>query len=271
MEDQVFFNHSPATNHFSAKVIKQLDFVRKLAQKKYFAKVETHNNFPTGTGIASSASGFAALSLAASKAIGLNLTLKELSILARKGSGSACRSVPDGFVKWHKGSTDDSSYASSLYPANYWSIHDSIVVVSEGEKMVSSLGGHSLASTSLLYPSRLKNITKSLATIELALQRKDFTLLGETTESEALNMHAVMMTSNPSLIYWTAATVKVIEQVKYLRSEGIECYFTIDAGANVHIISQSSQAEKIKKHFMNLTYVKRVIVAQPSDGAKLVE
>ncbi len=270
-EDRVFFNQVLATDVFSNKVIEHLNIVRSLAGKQCFAQVDTHNNFPTGAGIASSASGFAALSLAATKAIGLNLTPKEVSILARKGSGSACRSIPDGFVKWHKGRNDATSYASSLYPASYWLIHDIIVVVSESEKGVSSLSGHSLAATSLLYRSHVRNISNRLASIELALQRKDFTLLGETTESEALNLHAVMMTSNPSLMYWTAETIKVIEQVKHLRSKGVECYFTLDAGANVHVLSLAAEVEKIRTFFNNLAYVRQVIDAQPADGARLIE
>ena len=130
------------------RAIKHLDRVRALAKVSEFAKVVTKNNFPTGTGLSSSASGFAALTVAATKAAGLNLPEKELSILARQGSGSACRSIADGFVEWIDGDTSDTSYAISLYPPGYWDIVDVVAVVSEGRKDVSTSEGQKLVRSS---------------------------------------------------------------------------------------------------------------------------
>ena len=128
-----------------------------------YARVESQNNFPTGAGLASSASGFAALSLAASQAAGLELDEKDLSRLARTGSGSACRSIPGGFVEWQAGSNDEDSYAYSIAPPNHWDIVDCVALVSQDEKTVSSTSGHSLASTSILQPSRLADAPRRLS------------------------------------------------------------------------------------------------------------
>ena len=269
--DQVQFNGAVAPDKFTAKVTKQLDWVRSIAGTTARAQVNTTNNFPTGAGIASSASGMAALSVAGAKALGLDLSTTELSILARKGSGSACRSIPDGFVIWHKGTDDASSYAESLYPADYWDIHNTIVVVQQGEKKVSSLAGHQSALTSTLYPSRISAISKSVAETLSALKRRDFTALGETAEAEAINLHAIMMTSRPSVMYWSPETLLVIEHVKALREAGVECYFTIDAGANVHVLSQGSSVKKVAAKFSHAPFVKTVISAQPAIGARVLD
>src|SRR3989338_2743092 len=133
------------------RVSKQLDRVRKIAKFSYKAKVVSQNNFPSGTGLSSSASGFAALTLAASKSAGLSLSEKELCILARQGSGSACRSIPDGFVEWIAGNTSETSYAYSLHPANYWDILDVVVIVSQHKKEISSTKGQELVASSTFY------------------------------------------------------------------------------------------------------------------------
>src|SRR3989304_6673895 len=118
-KDEVIINGGGLEAGEAERVIKHLDRVRKMANISLKAKVVSNNNFPTGTGLSSSSSGFAALTLAASKAAGLNLSEKELSILARQGSGSACRSIPDGFVEWLDGDTNETSYAVSLYPPSF--------------------------------------------------------------------------------------------------------------------------------------------------------
>lgn len=269
-EDEITLAGRPVSDLFAKKVIKQLDRVRELAGVKTRFLIETENSFPTGAGIASSASGMSALSLAAASALKLKLSQQELSILARKGSGSASRSIPDGFVRWHQGDSDQSSYAESLYPADYWDLHNLVVVVAQAEKKVSSLAGHQLAETSPLYESRLKHIKDSLNSVVQALKNQDFTLLGVTAEAEALNMHAVMMTSQPSLIYWAPDTLRILQQVADLRNDGQECYFTIDAGANVHVLTEAKNAQKIMKFFESQDYVKQVIDNLPARGAHLV-
>jgi len=254
-----------------ARIIEHLDRVRKMAKIGFSARVKTKNNFPKGTGIASSASGFSALSLAAAKAAGLNLSLKEVSILARLGSGSACRSVPDGFVEWEKGNSSSSSYAYSLYSPDYWDVVDLVVLVSEQSKKISSTKGHSMVKSSPFTQARIKGVNQRLRKIKKALKEKDFTLLGETIEEEALNMHAVMMTSIPSLIYWSPKTLELMLAIKDWRQEGLEIYFTLDAGPTVHLICQKKDIKKIKQKLSSIKDLLGVIVNYPSLGARTVK
>ena len=144
-QDDVTLNDAPANTPTLARVGAHLDRVRALAGIAARARVVSHNDFPADVGFASSASAFAALSLAATRAAGLNLDLHDLSVLARKGSGSACRSIPDGFVEWLPGWDDASSYARSLAPCDYWDLCVVTVVLPGRSKLISSLAGHRAA------------------------------------------------------------------------------------------------------------------------------
>ena len=153
--DRLTVNNQPFTGAGLARVSELLSCVRELAGLHLFATVESSSNFPIGAGIASSASAFAALSLAASGAAGLQLNESQLSRLARSGSGSACRSVPGGFVEWQAGSSDEDSFAFSIAPPEHWDLVDCIVIVSQVHKSVGSTTGHALALTSPIQLSRV--------------------------------------------------------------------------------------------------------------------
>lgn len=252
------------------RVIKHLDRVRKIAGNKLKAKVISNNNFPKGTGVASSASGFAALTCAVTKALELSLSEKELSILARLGSGSACRSIPDGFVEWKAGRTSKGSYAHSLYPPKYWDIRDIVVIVGEKEKKVSSTKGHSVSGSSLFFDTRLSKMREKVKEIKKAMKDRDFSKLGEIIEAEAINMHAVMMTSKPALFYWLPETVEIINSIIKWREQGLELYFTLDAGPNVHVICLGKNVARVKRYLSSVKGVKRIIVNKPSVGARLI-
>ena len=157
-KDEIIINGGGVEGGEAERVIKHLDRVRKMAGISDKAKMVSNNNFPSGTGLSSSASGFAALTLAASKAAGLNLPEKELSILARQGAGSACRSIPSGFVEWLDGDTSDTSFAVQIFPPNYWAIADVVAVVSEGRKEVATSAGHAMAQSSPFMKTRLTHI-----------------------------------------------------------------------------------------------------------------
>ncbi|PIY69521.1 diphosphomevalonate decarboxylase, partial [Candidatus Roizmanbacteria bacterium CG_4_10_14_0_8_um_filter_39_9] len=160
------------------KVIAHLNLIRNRANIKTYAKVMSQNNFPSSTGLSSSASGFAALTVAAAAAAGLSLNEKETSILARIGSGSACRSIPSGFVEWLDGNDSESSYAESIYPPGHWDIVDVVAVVSREKKEVSTTDGHRLASTSPFNELRLSHVSKRIAECKKILKEKKFTLFG---------------------------------------------------------------------------------------------
>lgn len=255
----------------SEKVIKQLDLIRKRTKKFLKAKVVSINNFPIGTGLSSSASGFAALTLAATKAIGLNLTEKELSILTRQGSGSACRSIPDGFVEWIGGDSSETSYAKSLYPSKYWTIVDVVAIISKERKDIPSTDGQKLARTSPFFITRLNNINKKINQFKKSLETKNFTEFGQIIENEALELHAIMLTSTPSLIYWQPETVKLMKLVKKWRSEDLEVYFTINTGQDVHLIIEEKNTKELIQKLKGIKEVKNIIINQPSVGARLTE
>ncbi len=266
--DEVEINGTKIVNEVQ-KVSKHLDRVRALAGIQTRASVSSKNNFPTGTGLSSSASGFAALTVAAAKAAGFNLSEKELSILARQGSGSACRSIPDGFVEWLDGDTSDTSYAVPLYPPDYWDIVDIVAVVSEGRKDVSTSEGQKLKDSSPFFELRKAGMKQKIKDIKDALRHKDFTKFGEITEAEALNMHAIMLTSIPSLIYWTPGTLEIMKLVKKWRREGIEAYFTINTGQDIHIISKNSDFNQLKSKLSELDFVRSIIPNTPARGAHI--
>ena len=217
------------------------------------ARVVSFNAFPMGVGIASSASGFAALTLAACAALGLTKTEGELSGLARLGSGSACRSVPGGFVVWH------GAYAVSIAPPQHWPLMDVIAIVAENHKTVGSTEGHALADTSPLQAARLADAPRRFNLGEQAVRERDFALLADVIEQDALIMHAVIMTSQPSVIYWTPATLSVIEAVREMRESGVPVAFTIDAGPNVHCICEARAAKQVKQTLRQIESVTDVI------------
>lgn len=253
------------------RVSQFLDQVRLLANLKYYAHVSSSNNFPTGAGIASSASAFAALALAASKASGLVLSQKELSRLARLGSGSACRSIPDGFVEWLPGEDDASSYAVSIAPRDHWNLVDAIAVINQEHKPIGSSAGHILALTSPLNARRVQDAPERLKNCREALLGRDFARFAEVVELDSNYMHAVMRTSNPPLIYWEPATEVLLWQVWQWRKQGHAVCATVDAGPNVHVLALSSELEWLQTALLELPGVRNVLVGEPSDGARLVE
>ncbi len=268
--DRVILDGIEAEREEIGRVSKHLDRVRLLAKVRTRACVESRNNFPKGTGIASSASGFAALSLASTAALGLKLTERQLSVLARLGSGSACRSIPDGWVEWKAGDTSDMSYAYSLHDQAYWDICDLVCLVGRAKKKVSSSEGHLVAGSSPFYRSRIHSMKDKIREIKRAIKRKDFTKMGEITEAEAVNMHAVMMTSDPPLFYWTPATLELMLAVSEERANGLESYFTIDAGPNVHVICRKKDVGRLTQMFNQIKGIEDIIVNQVARGAHLV-
>ena len=253
----------------SNKVIRHLEKIRSLAKIKDKAKVVSKNNFPSGTGLSSSASGFAALTLAGTKAAGLDLSEKELSIFSRQGSGSSCRSIPNGFAEWIDGKSNETSYAASIYPETYWDIVDVVAVVSRDKKHISSTEGHKLASTSPFFETRLEKISDKIKLIKKYMKEKDFEKFGELIEQEALELHAIYLTSKPSLIYLLPASLFLIHMIKKWRENGLQVYFTLNTGQDVHLICQKKDAKKVSALANNLKEVQKTIINEPSKGAHI--
>jgi diphosphomevalonate decarboxylase len=247
------------------------DMVRKLANHSTFASVVSANNFPIAAGLASSAAGFAALSLAASRAAGLDLDEQSLSRLARRGSGSACRSIPGGFVEWQSGQNDADSFAYTIAPANHWDLVDCIALVEQEEKAVSSILGHLSAASSPLQHDRLVDAPRRLSLCREAILERNFIKLAKVVELDSNMMHSVMITSSPPIIYWLPATVAIIRTVQSWRKEGLEACYTIDAGPNVHVLCPNRLKEEVSQRLLQLQGVANVITAHPGGPAALVE
>jgi len=269
--DEIFFLGEKISISETERMTKHLDRIRKIARKNIFARVVTKNSFPKGTGIASSASGFAALTVAAAEAIGLQLTEKELTILARLGSGSAARSVPDGFVWWHAGKKSKDSYAQSLYPETRWSIRDIVCVVTTEAKKTSSTEGMDAVRTSPYWKTRVQQIPEKIVAMQAALQVKDMHAFGALLEEDAISMHCVMMTQHPALFYWNDTTLRVMDAVYELRASGIPAYYTMDAGPNVHIMCEEKNGEIVSSAMEKVFGVQSVIVNAPAGGAHCIE
>jgi diphosphomevalonate decarboxylase len=268
-QDQLILNGEPTADNALERVNSILNHVRRLAGISTFARVESKNNFPVGAGIASSASGFAALSLAASRSAGLILNEKELSRLARIGSGSACRSIPGGFVEWQPGRDDSDCFAYSIAPPDYWDIADCIAIVSTEEKSTSSSVGHSLAATSILQQVRVADTPHRLSLCRDAIRRRSFPALAEIVELDSNLMHSVMNTSTPQLFYWQPGTIEIIQAVQTWRKAGLPVCYTIDAGPNVHVLCPGYWEEKIAERLRQLPCVIEVLPSHPGGPAKI--
>jgi diphosphomevalonate decarboxylase len=269
--DQLTLNQRPATEAELTRVSHHLDLVRELAQIDTPAIVASSNNFPAGAGIASSASAFAALTLAATSAAGLELSPEELSRLARRGSGSAARSIHPGFVEWFAGHNDQESFAETLFPPEHWNLVDLIAVVNREHKQVGSSQGHPLASTSPLQPCRVEDAPRRLKICRQAIRDKDFDALADIVEQDSNLMHAVMMTSTPQLFYWDPASISLMKAIRAWRKEGLAACFTLDAGPNVHCLTTEMDADKIETRLHDHSAVQQVIRARPGSGARLVD
>ena len=268
-KDQLILNGEQASDQAVKRVITLLDRVRKLADVDTFASVNSTNNFPTGTGIASSASAFAALTLAASTSLGLELSEKSLSRLARTGSGSASRSIPGGFVEWDP--RGESSHAFTIAKPDHWDLVDLIVLISQEHKKVISSDGHKLAETSPLQIPRIEDAPRRLDICRKALLEKDFMAFAEIVEQDSNLMHSVMMTSNPPLYYWLPGTIEIINAVQKWRREGVPVCFTIDAGPNVHVICPARAADQVRRELSSLVGVKSLLECTPGGPAWTLE
>lgn len=230
----------------AGKVARFLDYVGQLAGSTRAARVATSNAGPTGAGLASSASGFAALAAAAAAAYGLDLSLRDLSRLARRGSGSASRSIFGGFAQWNAGTDDLTSFAQPVDEAN---IEAAMVlgIVNAGEKPISSRDAmRRTVETSPYNAPWVETNPTELALMRAALKAGDFTAVGEITERNALRMHAAMLGAVPPVRYLTAGSMALLDSVAELRRGGLEAYATMDAGPNVKTLCRAAEAEAVK-------------------------
>jgi len=268
--DSLLINDHPVLGKGLERVSYILDLVRDMANINEHAEVSSVNNFPSGAGIASSAAAFAALAVAASRAAGLTLSEGQLSRLARRGSGSASRSIPSGFVEWHMGTGDDDCVAVSIAPPDHWALVDCVAIVNTSHKKTGSTEGHALAWTSPLQAGRVADATRRLDICRTSIVKKDFEAFANIIEHDSDMMHSVMMTSTPPLMYWQSATVEIFHQVREWRAGGLPVGYTVDAGANVHVICLADYSKEVEKRLRELPGVSDVLVAGAGGAAQIV-
>ena len=262
----------PTTGRPYERAVAQLDRVRAEAGITAHAIVKSANNFPADAGIASSAAGFAALTRAAVAAAGLDLDERALSILTRlSGSGSACRSIPDGFVHWINDGTNAGSYAVSVAPPDEWALADVVAVVDAGIKRVTSADNHRLAAASPYFAARQQELPERIEQTLRAIRERDLALLGQICEADAVSLHVVAMTSQPPTFYWNGGTMAVMHALHRWREEGLMAYFTMDAGANVHVICAAADRDEVARRLRDLPEVQWTIVNGPARGAHLID
>ena len=248
-----------------------MDRIRRLAGNRTYTLIESENNFPIGAGVASSASGFAALALAGTAAFGLALPEPALSSLARYGSGSACRSIPSGFVEWRTDPETGDSYASSFAPPDHWDLVDCIAVLSESHKKTGSQAGMRLAGTSPLQAARVADSARRVRLCRQAILARDFDAFAAITELDSNLMHAVMMTSEPPLFYWQPESLAIMQAVKSWQVEGLPVTYTLDAGPNVHVICRQEALDEVLTRLRQMPGLINVLKGGPAGPARLLK
>lgn len=265
-EDLITLNGNPATENHKQKIVDFLNLFRKKFNIQSHFSILTHNNFPTAAGLASSSSGFSALALGLNQICNLGLSKKELSILARQGSGSACRSIYGGFVLWHKGQRADGldCYAEQIFDHNHWpELRIIVVVVENQQKFLSSREGMQMTvATSKSYQSWLEKSEQRLPKLINAITNKDFTTVGKLAQEDWADMQKTMLDTKPQLNYWTPTSNKVINKVKKFCENNIECYFTTEAGPNLKILCLENNQDIIKNEIAKIGGVMQLITCK---------
>lgn len=269
--DTFLLDGAPVGGGPLARVVGLLDRVRRASGRTERACVVSENDFPTAAGLASSASGFAALALAAATAAGLDGAPAYVSDLARRTSVSAARSAFGGFVELPAGKPgDDDLAAIPIAPPQQLDLRVIVAVTQEGPKDVGSTEGmkHTV-HTSPYYPAWVESAPALCDRVRDAILRRDLEALGIAAEESALAMHATSIAARPGLIYWTGATVETLREVRRLRGRGIFAYATIDAGPHVKVLTTSADERRVINALGEVPGVKRTIVASPGPGARL--
>ncbi len=244
-QDELYLDGERVLDGRALRVSRYLDRIRE-AYYRCSARVVSQNSFPAGTGIASSASGFAALAAAAIAAFGEGLPdERELSRWARRGSGSACRSVSGGFVEWCGGTGDANSFGKPFCPAEHWDLRDMVVVVSRAPKLISSSQGHEIAAAHPFMEARQALLPGRMLAAKGAVVGRDFSTLGTLVEHEALEVQGIMMSGQPAALYMQPETVALLHRIRMWRAEGLPVYFTLDAGPNVHVLCRGEDSAEV--------------------------
>lgn len=233
-------------------------------------RVETDNDFPTAAGLASSASGFAALVTALAGALDLELSDAERCDEARRASASAARSLYGGFVTL-TGNDDPMSWqAKPLLAADAWPLEVVIAICAESAKATASGAGMLKSRTSPFYRSWIEQAPNDFELARRAVATRDFATLAGVAEANCLAMHAVMLSARPGLVYWNGATVECIHRIRALRAAGTDVFFTIDAGPQLKAVCSSAAVATVRDALQSVPRVERVLTVGIGTAARLV-
>ena len=267
--DALVLNGAPADERAVGRISKFLDLVRERAGIRERASVDSSNDFPTAAGLASSASAFAALAVAATHAAGLKLSDRELSILARRGSGSAARSIFGGFAEMHRGVRADGEDSFAEPIVTDWDVRLVIAATTVGPKATLSTDGmRHTAETSPYYDAWVKMSARDLETARTAIARRDLAALGEVTEASCLSMHASAMAARPAVVYFLGATIEGYRIIQELRRGGVPAWFTCDAGPHVKALTDAAHAPMVEAA---LTRLGKTWICKPGPRAEVIE
>jgi diphosphomevalonate decarboxylase len=252
-QDEIYLDGERILDDRGLRISRYLDRIRA-DWYRMPARVASMNSFPAGTGIASSASGFAALATAAFAAFGEGMPDEtELTRWARRGSGSGCRSIHGGFVEWLGGTDDASSYSHQLCSREHWDLRDLVVLVSRAPKAISSSEGHKIASRHPFMAARQAELPSRMLAVKGAIASRDFATLGALVEHEALEVQGIMMSGQPSALYMQPGTMALLHAIRTWREEdGLPVFFTLDAGPNVHVLCEGKDAAAVRARIERL-------------------
>ena len=273
-EDQLILNGETVNAKESAKIQRYMDMVRKEAGISEHALIESENFVPTAAGLASSASAYAALAGACNEALQLGLSDKDLSRLARRGSGSASRSIYGGFAEWEKGHDDETSYAHRVESDNWENELAMIfVVINNKSKKVSSRSGMSLTrDMSRFYQYWLDHVEPDLKETKAAISQKDFKRMGEVIEANGLRMHATNLGAQPPFTYLVQESYDAMRIVQECREAGLPCYFTMDAGPNVKVLIEKKNQQAIVDKFLQAFDQSKIITSDiTQSGVEIIK
>lgn len=266
-QDTFLIDDQPVNQKNFDKLTKFMQNIRNLSGLNYFATVKSVNHVPISAGLASSSSAFAALAAAATKAAGLNMTDRELSRIARRGSGSATRSIFGGLVEWHRGTDDRTSYAEPILEQVDFGMEMIAILLDTNVKKISSRSGmQNVVATSPYYPAWQDVVKQDMQSMKLAIKQQNINQIGKIAELNAMRMHALNLAADPSFTYFNADTLRTMDLIHDLRNTGINCYYTLDAGPNVKVIYDRKDRDRILHALQTKFRSEQLIVAKPGPG-----
>lgn len=274
-EDEIWINNKKLTTAEELeRALPQLNFIREIAKTDMKAKIVSYNIVPTAAGLASSGSGLCALAVAATKALNIDVDIKQLSIICRRGSGTACRSVYGGFVEWLKGEKQDGSdsYAVQISDENYWPDFRIVIgIVESKEKKVKSRAGmKQTVATSVLYPSRLSYLPRILEDTKRAIIERNLEKICNIAMRESNNMHATMLDTWPPITYLNDISKEVIYAVHEFNQNGIKAGYSFDAGPNPTIFTIEKYAKEVEK-ILKECDIENILISKAGSGPKNIE